>query len=180
LRLKTLVGAAISCAAIAISVLPAAAVGTVTVTPNSNLIDGQAVTVTWSGFTNPVFIAQCSKSITDRTFVPEQDCDFDTNGGVVGGPTSGTATVNIFKGDRPLLGWACGSSDTGLPVSNPCFIRVTDIGNTVLTNQIEAQITYAAGPVVPEVPYAVLLPMGAIAALGAGYFLNRRRLTSAA
>ncbi len=178
MRLKTLAGTAASAAAIVLSAFPAAAAGTVTVTPQNITADGQVVTVTWSGFTAPTFLAQCSKSITAADFNPDIYCDNDTNGGVVNGPFAGTAQVTTFKGDRDLFGWACGSTVSGLPVSNPCYIRIAQGGSGNLDGDVEIPITYVQ-EVVPEVPYSVLLPMGAIAAIGTGIFLNRRRMAAA-
>jgi hypothetical protein len=179
LRLKTLAGTAASVAAIVASALPAAAAGTVTATPTTITTDGQAVQVTWEGFTGPTFLTQCSKSIGDPSFNPDFDCDNDTNGGVVLGPIAGSATINVFVGDKPLFGWACFTSAEGLEVRNPCYLRMSQVGTGNLDGDFEVALNYSAPqPVIPEVPYSVLLPMGAIAAIGAGIFLNRRRLAA--
>jgi hypothetical protein len=179
LRVKTLAAATFSAAAVLATAAPAFAAGSMTVNPATNLVDGQAVTLTWTGFTAPVTAAQCSKSIAAPGFDPSIDCDYDTNGGVVNAGQTGTATFNVFKGDRPLLGWSCGPSASGLEVRNTCYIRVTQNGNANVADDIELPITFAPdNPVVPEVPYSVLLPMGAIAALGAGLYLNRRRVAA--
>lgn len=179
MRLKTLAGVAFSAAAVLVSAAPAFA-AEMSANPTANLVDGQAVNVSWSGFANPTFMSQCSRSVSDPTFVPELHCDFDTNGGVVVGPTSGTATINVFKGDRPLLGWACGATAEGLELSTTCYIRITDISQVATANDIEVPFTYAPDvePVIPEVPYSVLLPLGAVAAIGAGVYLNRRRIAA--
>lgn len=178
MRLKTLAGTAASIAAIVGSALPAAAAGSFTATPTTVSADGQAIQVSWTGFTGPTFLQQCSKSILDPSFNPDGDCQNDFNGGVVLGPVAGTATINVFVGDQPLFGWACFTSAEGLEVRNPCYLRMSQVGTGNLDGDFEVPFTYQAAPdpVIPEVPYSVLLPMGAIAAIGAGLFLNRRRL----
>ena len=191
MRLKTLTGAAFAAAAVAAAATPAFA-GTGTVTPNTGLTQNQAVTVTYSGFSGNVNIALCVKSISAPGFDPAADCDGDTVafGAPAPGTTSVTKTYTVLQGPRTLAGWACGFTDD--PINTPlnpasgalpegyCFVRVVDLslGNT--TGAFEQAVTFStATPPVPEVPYAALLPLGAVGAIGAGIFLNRRKAVAA-
>ncbi len=174
MRAKTLTGAAFGAAMALASAAPAFA-GTGSVNPTVITTDGQNVTVSWSGFANNVFVSQCSVSIADPFFTPSEHCE--TENALVGLPgAGGSAQFSVFKGPRPLLGFACGVTDDAVnnPVK-PCFIRITDISPESTSNDIEFALTFPSDPVVPEVPYTILLPLAAAGALGAGLYLNRRR-----
>ncbi len=71
--------------------------------------------------------------------------------------------------------------DLSVPSWSNCQIRVSS--NNASNTQDQAYITYVLpntgpGPVTPEVPLAVILPLGAAALFAGGLFINRRRRTS--
>jgi len=97
--------------------------GAITVSPNTGLIDGQQVTVSWTGLT-PNFspaIEQCKTNPIN----PTSDCDFltlvistsDSSG-------AGSETFNVFGGLGPSHLFACDNQ-------NDCAIRVADDPNDV-------------------------------------------------
>jgi Neocarzinostatin family len=181
LRTKILTGVAGAALALGAIAAPAFA-GTVSVNPSSNLSDGTVVQVTLSGFAGQnVSIAECSNSVANPSFDPFADCDGDTSRFVPTNATGDTiVSFTVFEGEKPLLGWACGTSND--PVNNPvrpCFIRAVGLSLGNRSGEAEQAITFAVAPPVPEVPYAVLLPLGAVGAIGAGIFLNRRKQVAA-
>ncbi|MGZ4677259.1 MAG: neocarzinostatin apoprotein domain-containing protein [Acidimicrobiia bacterium] len=102
--------------------------GSLTVNPSTGLIDGQQVTLTWTGLTpnfSPV-MEQCKASPVN----PTQDCDFltlvittsDASGG-------GSDTFNVFGGLGPSHLFACDNQ-------NDCSIRVADDPNDITTGAI--------------------------------------------
>jgi hypothetical protein len=86
--------------------------------------------------------------------------------------------------DFTELGWECGAP--GTPVAeagdvkySTCYIRVTEGQHTNLDADFFLPMTWEdqvePEPVVPEAPYAVLLPAGAVAVAAAAYFVLRNR-----
>jgi hypothetical protein len=124
-----------------------------------------------------VSVFQCWKPASDPTLDVNTDCNQDI--GAVGLPNAGSTVISVQTGEQPLLGgWACGSSSDPIafPVTNPCFLRLVDGDPQNKTGVITVPITFlTTTPVVPEVPYAVLLPVGAIGAVGAAALISRRR-----
>lgn len=143
-------------------------------------------------FGDNIFFSQCFKTIADPTFDPALDCDIVS--GAFTSVAPGATTFNFlyrgtFRGDSPSdIPFACAepgyTSPNAYTVLNTCFIRITtgSPGNT--DNDTEVPVTFSAGgpgPVIPEAPYAALLPLGALAVLGGGYLvLRNRRSTQAA
>lgn len=139
-----------------------------------------------------IFISQCFKTVADPTFDPALDCDPGSQGNFTVAPGATSFSVvyrGTFRGDSVSdYSFACAepgfASPNGYPVLNTCFVRITvgSPGNT--DNDTEVPVTFSAGgpgPVIPEAPYAALLPLGALAVLGGGYFvLRNRRSTHAA
>ena len=176
----------------------AGAAGTINATPNTGLANNQAVTVSGTLPANSDFvISQCNDTFAGVAFDPIVDCDnvsavlsLDPT------PTGGTysETFTVWTGVRN--GFACDSA-------NPCRLRINTGVFGGQADQAFATITFAAptttttaptttttaptttttastttttapDPVVPEAPYAVLLPLGGAAVLGAAYMLVRR------
>lgn len=110
------------------------AAGSVSVTPNTGLTDGQQVTVSWTGLTpsfSPV-IEQCNAAPVN----PTNDCDFltlqvaDSNSA-----GAGTDTFNVFAGGGPSHLFPCDDQ-------HGCTIRVADDPNDITTGAIGA-ITFS-------------------------------------
>lgn len=159
-----------------------------TVTPNTNVTDGQTLTVAWSGFTagQVVSISQCKKSIADPTFVATTDCEFDSANLANSDPSGGgSLTRPALVGVNANGDWAClpvSAANPGVPRFDTCYIRIAGNAFTDTSSDIEIPITFgSAPPVVPEAPVAVLLPLAALGILGGAYFVTRnRRSTSPA
>jgi hypothetical protein len=146
-----------------------------TVSPNTNLSDGDRVTVQATGISsNIIYIMQCGKNgNADPTFDWTLDCNssLNENPPVVGG--NATGGINVFYGAEPDLGAFTCDENT------PCWVRIAP-GFPGETNSDDfQQITFKApgpDPEIPEVPWNVLLPLTAAAALGGGaLFASRRR-----
>ena len=190
LRIKALGGAVLAAAALMLTAGPASAASSVT--PSNNFTTNQSVTLTWSGLAGPIALSLCSKdpgdaSLTpprpaDPTFDPTVDCKFGSSGLAA----AGTAQMSLQNPDPALFGWACGiSSDlTNAPSQADCWVRFANPTNVATAGNIGLPITFnltPVTPVVPEAPFAILLPTGAAAIAGIGYaFSRRRRLTTAA
>ena len=162
--------------------------GAATVTPNTGLTNNQFVTINYSGF-NPnevIFFQQCWVNSEQPGFDPNTQCSpvngINPNANASGG---GTVQYQIWSGLDPNIGEvACAAAPVAGAVENysTCFVRLAP-GGTGLTSRDESYpITFAGTqPPVPEAPYGVLLPVGAIALLGGAYFVKRnRRPTGAA
>lgn len=124
-----LLGAAVTTVSL-FSIEVGGAVGSVTVTPNSGLIDGQQVTVSWTGLTpnfSPI-IEQCKTAPTN----PTSDCDFltllvsDSNSS-----GAGSDTFNVFGGQGPSGLFACDDQ-------HACTIRVADDPNDLTSGAVAA------------------------------------------
>ena len=181
MRIKPLVGAALALGALAATASPAMAVptGSGSVTPNVGLVNNQTVTINYSGFTAgvPVSIQQCGKSITAGDFDESIWCS-PTWAKSVSSP-SGSTTFQVHTGPATdFQPWACLTTDNPVdfPVSPNCYIRMTSLNSSNVDDDIEFLLSFqSVGANVPEVPYAVLLPLGALGAVGTAMFLNRRR-----
>jgi hypothetical protein len=120
------------------------AFGTETAAPNKNLVNGQAVSVKVSGFTNDpdgttLYVAQCSPLIVTQQ--DPTDCDQDPsavkNPTTTGGSASATFHVLVGSSFHPT------KSGLKCDFQNPCDIVVTD-GQTLDTTKYAAfaQVTF--------------------------------------
>lgn len=190
---KAIGGAAFAAAAVLTMGAPAFAAHTVT--PNNNLTDNQAVTVSFSGL--PAFatatLMQCNND-QGLAFNVLDDCAFnaflpsnaDSNGAgsdsyVVQKEPSGYLDGDVnwkcdITGDTTGTVTAAGPAGT-VRVFSTCRIRVVSGNPTGADNESFQNITFAAEtqPVIPEAPFAALLPLGAVAVLGGGYLIVRNR-----
>ncbi len=200
--LATLGGAAVSLLLLA---SPASA-GTIT-TPSSSpfTVPGdatgtpQSFTVSGSGFTQgqQIYIEQCDGVAPSTAgWTPTEHCDLGTSPSAVVVPASGNVTFPAndnnfgftpFKGLSPQGLFTCGSpTDTdpndGLPFFKNCTVRISTSNTNVTADQAFITMTLPDAetppPSTPEAPYAILLPVGGVAAAGAFLFLKKRRATS--
>ena len=190
MRIKALGGAVLAAAALMLTAGPASAA--TSVTPSNNLTTNQSVTLTWSGLTGPIALSLCSKDPGDASLTPPRPADptfdatVDCKFGNSGLAAAGTTLMSLQNPDPSLFGWACGiSSDlSNAPSQANCWVRFANPTNVATAGNIGLPITFSLDPptpVVPEAPFAILLPAGAAAVAGIGYALNRRRrLTSIA
>jgi hypothetical protein len=192
---KAFTGALATAAAVVTMAAPAFAAHTVT--PQTGLTAGQGVdvTVTLPGQAS-FWIGQCNNDQGpdfDSTF----DCDligaYNRNLDAAGNRTltGATAPYNAFVVRKvqldPDADWACDTTGTtdgatvvdgaGRRVYSTCRIRVWTGDKTGAENQSFQNITFAGDsqPVVPEAPFAALLPVGAVAVLAGGYLIVRGR-----
>jgi hypothetical protein len=189
-------------AVIGVMVLALPAFATFT-TPNTNpftlSVDGSGnplpFDVVVSGYPTTLPKPNIFEEICDGTpstaqgWDPTINCDAGTAGSSTQPDASGNVSfpasdpnkhVNPFRGESPSGLFNCiHTGDTppanGLPTFDNCQLRVSS-NNTASTSdqQFLTMTLPGSSPVTPEVPYAVLLPLGAIA-VGGGYFLIRRR-----
>ena len=166
------------------------AAGSGTVTPNTGLTD-QDVTVAYSGMApnGQAFISQCNNDqgtdfdlLADCSFLSLKQGDIDASG-------NGSKVFPVKKNPTELadgdVDWRCDASGTptgqldanNIRVFSVCRIRVTDGDYATTTNAFFRDITFAGEPepVVPEAPYAILLPLGAVAVAGAAFMVLRNR-----
>ena len=175
---RTLAALAISGLATLAAAAPAGAAGTVTVTPASNLTDGTAVTVSWTGLTpnQTPSIVQCKDAPT--TGASGADCEFLTlttasdasNGAGAGSDTfvvHDTAGLAALNTRTEVL---CDATHAG-------SILVLDNPNDNTTGAYKQISCTGSNPQVPETSFVWGLPLGA-AAIG-GFFLYRRSRRSA-
>jgi hypothetical protein len=135
---------------------------------------------------------------TDPSWDVSLDCDTGTansnaiaSGGVASFPAA-DANLHIkpFRGASPNGLFNCiapGDPDPGNGLTtfggtqgSHCTLRTVQDTLQGTTNQQFLQLTLTpagGGGEVPEVPYAVILPLGALAVGGAFFFLRRRRAT---
>jgi hypothetical protein len=114
----------------------------------------------------------------DSNFDPDADCKLITTGL----PGAGTYNAVLKNPDPTLTAWACGISSDPLSAPNQatCWVRLVAPTNSATAGQIGLPVTFKLtppdpDPIVPEAPFAILLPAGAAAVAGIGYALNRRR-----
>lgn len=190
--------------AIGVAVLAVPAAATFT-TPSTNPFtvpgDGSGnplpFDVVVSGFpaSTPVFAEICDGTPSSAAgWDPTINCDLGSAGSSTTSNGSGVATfpandvnkhVNPFKGPSPQGFFNCiapGESDpnNGLPTFTNCQLRVSTNNTAGTTDQQFLTLTMPTGgtPVTPEVPYAVILPIGGLVAAG-GFFIIRKRRAGA-
>jgi hypothetical protein len=161
--------------------------------------DPNYVDVSFSGFTGipNVYIEQCDG--TDPVTTPGWDaaehCDLGSSPAPVSPDGSGNGTFQAsdsnhhfkpFKGESPSGLFICkapGDPDPSnpnlLPIFDNCKVRVSSNNTATTQDQAFLNITLPQGdggppPDTPEVPFAVLLPLGAIG-IGGSYFVIRKR-----
>lgn len=158
----------------------------------------QSFTVSGSGFTQgqQVYIEQCDGVPSSAAgWTPTEHCDLGTSPSAVTVGAGGTVTFPAnnanfgftpFKGLSPQGLFTCGSpADTdpndGLPYFENCQVRISTSNTAVTADQAFITITLPDAatppPSTPEAPYALLLPLGGIAA-AAGFLTIRSRRAS--
>jgi hypothetical protein len=166
--------------------------------PGDGAGNPQSFTVTVSGFTpgTTVFVEQCDGSDpSPANWSPTAHCDLGTSPAGLTVDPSGNATFPAgdldfgfqpFKGASPQNIFNClapgqASPGNGNPDYTNCKVRVSTSNQLKTSDQVFRTLVLpgGGGGQVPEVPFAVILPLGAVA-VGGGYFLVRRRRASAA
>jgi hypothetical protein len=152
---------------------PAGATGSVTVTPSTNLTDGTAVTVTWTGLTPGATpsIVQCKDAPT--TGASGADCEFLTLQ-VASDASNGSGAGQDTFVIHDSTGLAALNSRTAVlcDSAHPGSILVLDNPNDNTTGAYKQITCTGSNPQVPETSFVWALPLGA-AAIG-GFFLYRR------
>jgi len=175
---KAAIGVAAVGAAVALAG-GAPAFGAATVNPSSGLTNGSVVNINWSGF-NPneiVFINECWKAQDDPTFDPIGSCSpvnsINPSSDATG---AGSTSFTIWAGLDPNVGEdSCGFHDPNELTFHPtCYVRLSP-GALLGTSRDESYAITFQQAEVPEAPYTVLLPLGALAVLGGAYFVVRNR-----
>ena len=146
-----------------------------TVTPNTNLTDGQTVHVHATGL--PASLSAASVAECVRGATSSSQCEGATNDVSHGTDASGTYDntgyiVNVLPNNNfPFTSINCDGSG-----ANECDLFVGQDLNNFNQPHTLVPIEFASpGQGVPEVPYAVLLPLSALLVISAGYVLHRRR-----
>jgi hypothetical protein len=157
-----------------VAAAPAGAVGSVTVTPSTNLADGTSVTVSWTGLTpnGTPSIVQCKDAPT--TGASGADCEFltlqvATDASNAAGAGSDTFVVHDTAGLSALnsrTGVLCDGSHAG-------SIQVLDNPNDNTTGSYKQITCTGSGAQVPETSFVWALPLGAVV-VGGAFFLYRR------
>jgi hypothetical protein len=177
---------AVGCvSALAIGIAPASAAPSITLTNTSgtpfgsylSFHNGDQINVNYSGLdptATVIFVAQCITSAsTLYSGNPAADCINNTSipdTGVSGGADSQVGPIALSSTDSH---------------GNPCnqINTICDIvarpNSGDFNGSVSATIGFVAG-VVPEAPYAVLLPVGTILIFGGGFMAFRRRRRSSA
>lgn len=169
------VGSGVVCSA-----APAYAAPDGSVSPNTNLHDGDTLVVSLTGWlpepsSFTLSLIQCKPGSVDigtcEPTLTEETIFFDGDG-------SGNATLADFTVET--IPGVCDSA-------NPCALYAienpSNFGTTAPNRAVELDtLEFAAGtePVVPEVPLNLLLPLGGAAVLGIGTVTIRRRNALAA
>jgi len=156
--------------------------------------------VQFSGFTqgNSVFLEECDGTpFSDPSFDPSQNCESSTSPAAVVADASGGGTFLATDSNhrfKPVKGnvngsfWCLSPNDPapgntlGLPVFRNCQLRVSTSNAAVTSDQGSQLINLpdtVTPPNTPEVPFAIVLPLGAIA-IGGGFLLIRHRRSGAA
>ncbi len=204
--LKRLVAAVGGGVALGLLIAAPAFAGTIT-TPSSNPftipVDGSgnpvSFTVSGGGFNagGQVYIEECDGvSPTSPGWSPTLHCDNATSPSAVTADSNGNYT---FPAGDPNFGFTPfpnGLSPSGqfnciapgqTPPSNGhtsytnCQVRVSSNNGSTTSDQAFITLTYPQqGAITPEVPYAVILPLGALALGGAFFLIHKRRASSAA
>jgi hypothetical protein len=155
--------------------------------------------VSFSGYPAgvPVYVEVCDGiSPSSAGYDPADHCDPATSPSSLPGP-SGTFQASDFnhkfrpfKGESPQSIFICLSPNdpvppnpNSLPVFRNCQLRISTNKVAVTGDQAYLTLTLpdaSGGGEVPEVPYAVVLPLGAAAIGGAFFFIRKRRAAHAA
>lgn len=171
---RTLATVAIAALAVLAAATPAAAAGSVTVTPGTNLADGTSVTVSWTGLTpnGTPSIVQCKDAPT--TGAAGADCEFlslqvasDASNG------SGAGSDTFIVHDTAGLAALNSRTEVLCDSSHPGSILVADNPNDLTTGSYKQITCTGSGAQVPETSFVWALPLGA-AAVGGAFFLYRR------
>lgn len=155
----------------------------------------QPFDITFGGFSqgNQVYVEQCDGvSPSTSGWTPIAHCDLGTSPAAVVANASGAGTFvgtdpnfgfTPFKGASPQGQFNCiatgeANPNNGLPTFTNCQVRISTNNTAVTADQAFLPISLPTGstppPQTPEVPYAVLLPVGALA-VGGGYLAIRKR-----
>ncbi|MFN8019165.1 MAG: hypothetical protein U0P45_13730 [Acidimicrobiales bacterium] len=156
----------------------------------------QSFTITASGFTagQQVYVEQCDGvASTTSGWNPTEHCDLGTSPSPKTADSSGNVTFTAndpnwgftpFKGLSPQGLFTCGApADTdpndGIPYFENCQVRVSSSNTAVTADQTFFTITLPDAatppPSTPEAPYAVMLPLGAVVAVGAYFGIKKLR-----
>ena len=160
-------------------------------------------TITGSGYTpigTSVFIEVCDGvPPTTSGYDPSIECDIGTSPAAALSDASGNVSypatdinlrLHLFDGASPSVSFNCLRADEpdpgnglvsyGLPGTADCQVRMST--NNTITTGTEAYFSFALIKTaqVPEAPYAILLPVGALLLFGGGYVVTRRRRSSQA
>lgn len=168
-----------------------AASGTITPTPPFSS-PRQTVTIQYSNMTpnQPVILAMCNND-QGASFDPVIDCSPFHTLFVNGTPSgAGTETLELAEvpDDADDLGWTCDRTGTpdgattdtsGRRKFSQCQLRINDNTLTSTANVTFLPISWTGGPdpVIPEAPFAILLPLAGLAAAGGAYLVLRGRRT---
>jgi hypothetical protein len=123
--LRALVAAAIVTAGIAISASPAAAAGTITVTPTTGLVDAQVVTITGTGWVPGATIGYCQAVPIDP---PSQSNCADGTGALTNADENGNFSVSLTIARLINVPSAGGLVDCAAPAA-PCVAGAADISD---------------------------------------------------
>jgi hypothetical protein len=93
------------------------------------------------------------------------------------GPST-TSPFNCLRADEPDPG--NGFPVFGIPGTADCQVRMSTNNTVSTTDQAFFSFALVRPPQVPEAPYAILLPVGALVLFGGGYVVTRRRRSSQA
>jgi hypothetical protein len=187
-------------ALVGLSSVAGATITGATSSKTSALQQGDVLTLTATVAANkPLSITWCAGTNLGTGFDPAFDCSADAQIQLLS--TTGTGAVNTpFTVDLDPAGLGLGQMGNGVvcDATHPCRLRLfeggtlTDVSNQAFVGGIGALVGGAtcadtcltfgggAGTQVPEAPYAVLLPLGTAAVLGAAFFVLRRRRPLAA
>jgi hypothetical protein len=89
------------------------------------------------------------------------------------GPSPSGTLFNCLRADEPDPG--NGLPSYGLPGTADCQVRMATSLTAPTTDQAFFSFALVRPPQVPEAPYAILLPTGALLLFGGGYVVTRRR-----
>jgi len=162
------------------------------ISPNPVQVTGgqinATVQVSWTQPANKrLFITQCWSDATAPGFDFAANCSAGTQttyNAIATG--SGTYDFTVFRGPEQSgdENWGCFAPDDVPPAGitrkyTTCYIRVTNNEPSNQADQQFASFTFVStSPVIPETPFAVMIPVVALAVIGGGLFLQRRRNAS--
>jgi hypothetical protein len=160
-------------------------------------------TITGTGYTpqgTNVVLEVCDGTPpTTAGWDPTLNCDVltapaaaiaDANGSVTFAATDTNRRLKLFDGLGPNSLFNCVRADEpdpgngfptfGIPGTAPCQVRMSTNNTVGTTDQAFFSFALIRAPQVPEAPYAILLPAGALLLFGGGYVVTRRRRSSQA